>query len=134
VPVIELVNEYDGRLCGFSALPDWAGHRNVGGALDSLLEVYPRCQGYRRIHEYADSLLVESFQGSPRHIWYDVPASISQSDICRLHERVDTNDFKNAFVLSGTDRVAPLRDSCFGFCSHLLPPALRFLVILRVEL
>ena len=57
-------------------------------------------------------------QGSPRHIWYDVPASISQSDICRLHERVHTNNFKNAFVLSTSHMLTVLRGSYVGFSSH----------------
>ena len=40
-------------------------------------------------HSLFDLLLAENLQSSPRHIRYDVPASINQSDICRLHERVD---------------------------------------------
>jgi hypothetical protein len=78
--------------------------------------------------------LVESFQCSPRHIWHDVPPSINQSDICRLHERVAANNFKNSFVLSSTDSVALLRHSDFNLSGHVLPPALQLLAILRIRL
>lgn len=57
----------------------------------------------------ADLLLVEGFEGSPRHIWYHMPASISQSDICRLHERVDVDDLKHAHVLVSFHMVPDFR-------------------------
>jgi hypothetical protein len=61
-----------------------------------------------------DSLLIQCFQGSPRHIWYDGSASIYQSDICRLHERVDTDNFKNAFVLNASHALAVIGGMSFG--------------------
>jgi hypothetical protein len=56
----------------------------------------------------------------PRHVWNNMPCSIQQSDICRLHERVDKNNFKNAFVLSISHMLAFLRGGDFGFSWHFL--------------
>jgi len=33
-------------------------------------------------------------------VWHNMPASIYQPDIRRLHERIHKNKFENAFVLS----------------------------------
>lgn len=61
-------------------------------------------------------LAVQSFQRSPRHVRYNVPASINQSDICGLHERIDENNFKNALLLSASHMLTFLRNDEFG-CS-----------------
>ena len=65
-------------------------------------------------------LLVQSLQGSPRHIWYDVRASIHQSDICRLHQRVDTNNLKNTLVLNALHALAVLGRYDFWFRGHFV--------------
>jgi hypothetical protein len=44
-----------------------------------------------------------------------MPGSIQQSDIRRLHERVDKNNFKNAFVLGISHALTFLRGCDFGF-------------------
>ncbi len=61
------------------------------------------------------SLAAQSFQRGPRHIWHNVPASINQPNICGLHECVDKNHFKNAFLLSACYVLAFLRSG--EFCS-----------------
>jgi hypothetical protein len=69
--------------------------------------------------------LAENLQGVPRQVWYHGSAAVSQPDVGCLHERVDTNNLKNALMLFRTHSVALLRDWCFGWSSHTLPPLLR---------
>src|ERR1700733_8037831 len=49
-----------------------------------------------------------------------MPSSVQQSDICRLHEGVDKNNFKNAFVLSISHMLTFLRCGEFGFSRHFV--------------
>jgi len=44
-----------------------------------------------------------------------MPGSIQQSDIYRLHESIDKNNFKNAFVLSISHMLAFLGACDFRF-------------------
>jgi hypothetical protein len=73
----------------------------------------------------ANLFLVEHFQVSPGHTGYHVCGPIHQSDVCGLHEPVDSDNLKYALELSIADMVTLLRDSYFRFASHVLPPALR---------
>ena len=50
-----------------------------------------------------------------------MPASVHQSDICRLHECVDKNNFKNAVVLSTYRMLTVLRNGESRFSRHFPP-------------
>jgi hypothetical protein len=55
------------------------------------------------------SLLIGRPQCRPRYIRHNMATSIYQSDICRLHECVNKNNFKSTFVLSACYVLTVLR-------------------------
>jgi hypothetical protein len=54
-------------------------------------------------------------------IGYNMRSSINQSNVDRLHKRVDKNNFKNAALLSTSDTLTILWRGGFGFTRHFLP-------------
>src|SRR5712672_1627550 len=67
-------------------------------------------------------LPIEKLERRPRYISRDVAVSIRRFEVCRLHERVDVNNFKNTFLFGHANAVASLRNrpSIFGY--HLVSP------------
>jgi len=57
-------------------------------------------------------------QGSPRDVGDHGSATIQQTDISRLHQRVDANHFKGAFVLRRAHVIASFRNYHLGFGRH----------------
>src|SRR6267142_6772895 len=63
---------------------------------------------------------IRKLQRCPRYIPHDVAQSIRRLDVCRLHERVDVNDFKHTFLMGRANAVASFRDGPSVFGNHLI--------------
>src|SRR5882762_5267475 len=63
---------------------------------------------------------IRKLQRCPRYIPHDVAQSIRRLEVCRLHERVDVNDFKHTFLMGRANAVASFRDGPSVFGNHLI--------------
>src|SRR6266478_3947733 len=65
---------------------------------------------------------IRKLQRCPRYIPHDVAQSIRRLEVCRLHERVDVNDFKHTFLMGRANAVASFRDCPSVFGNHFDSP------------
>src|SRR6267143_3056320 len=65
---------------------------------------------------------IRKLQRCPRYIPHDVAQSIRRLEVCRLHERVDVNDFKHTFLMGRANAVASFRDGPSVFGNHFDSP------------
>src|SRR5467141_3261741 len=63
---------------------------------------------------------IRKLQRCPRYIPHDVAQSIRRLEVCRLHERVDVNDFKHTLLMGRANAVASFRDCPSVFGNHLI--------------
>ena len=63
---------------------------------------------------------IRKLQRCPRYIPHDVAQSIRRLEVCRLHERVDVNDFKHTLLMGRANAVASFRDGPSVFGNHLI--------------
>src|SRR5882762_1377050 len=65
---------------------------------------------------------IRKLQRCPRYIPHDVAQSIRRLEVCRLHERVDVNDFKHTLLMGRANAVASFRDGPSVFGNHFDSP------------